>query len=205
MWPGAPIRLGNMPLWGHGTMWVFGRQVRETVGLAWAWPTWAVRWPAWAVLCDVRICGCSRPWVGMIPWRREWLPIPVFLPGEFHGQKSLAGYSPWGHKELDVTERLTASLFTRPFQLRAQAGEELSHLLSTSHRVGPTPAALHALYKLFLPQTCKCNPVSLIWWARDSWASNLLQIIPGLSATQRSSQWQLPWLFRLGERRHTHN
>ena len=38
------------------------------------------------------------PWVGTIPWRREWLPIPVFLPGEFHGQRSLAGYSPWGHR-----------------------------------------------------------------------------------------------------------
>ena len=42
-----------------------------------------------------------------IPWRREWLPIPVFLPGEFHWQKSLAGYSPWGHTESDTTERLT--------------------------------------------------------------------------------------------------
>ena len=37
-------------------------------------------------------------WVGTIPWRREWLPIPVFLPGEFHGQRSLVGYSPWGHR-----------------------------------------------------------------------------------------------------------
>ena len=37
--------------------------------------------------------------VGKIPWRREWLPTPVFLPGEFHGHRSLAGYSPWGHKE----------------------------------------------------------------------------------------------------------
>ena len=34
------------------------------------------------------------PWVGKIPWRREWLPTPVFLPEEFHGQRSLAGYSP---------------------------------------------------------------------------------------------------------------
>ena len=33
-----------------------------------------------------------------IPWRREWLPTPVFWPGEFHGQKSLAGYSPWGRR-----------------------------------------------------------------------------------------------------------
>ena len=42
-----------------------------------------------------------------IPWKREWLPTPVFLPGEFHGQRSLAGYSPWGHKESDTAERLT--------------------------------------------------------------------------------------------------
>ena len=42
-----------------------------------------------------------------IPWRREWQPTPVFLPGEFRGQKSLTGYSPWGHKESDLTERLT--------------------------------------------------------------------------------------------------
>ena len=47
------------------------------------------------------------PWVGKVPQRREWHPTPVFLPGEFHGQRSLAGYSPWGHKELDMTERLT--------------------------------------------------------------------------------------------------
>ena len=38
------------------------------------------------------------------PWRREWLPIPVILPGEFHGQRSLAGYSIWGRKESDMTE-----------------------------------------------------------------------------------------------------
>jgi len=39
-------------------------------------------------------------------WRRKWPPTPVFLPGEFHGQKSLAGYSPWGCKESDTTEQL---------------------------------------------------------------------------------------------------
>ena len=46
------------------------------------------------------------PWVRKIPWRREWQPIPVFLPGESYGQRSQAGYSPWGHKESDMTERL---------------------------------------------------------------------------------------------------
>ena len=44
------------------------------------------------------------PWVGKIPWRRKWRPISVFLPGESHGQRSLADYSPRGHNELDVAE-----------------------------------------------------------------------------------------------------
>ena len=44
------------------------------------------------------------PGVGKIPWRRNWQPTPVFLPGESHGQRSLVGYSPRGHKELDTTE-----------------------------------------------------------------------------------------------------
>ena len=51
---------------------------------------------------------CRRPgfdpWIGKIPWRRKWKPTPVFLPGEFHGQRNLVGYSPWGHKESDTTE-----------------------------------------------------------------------------------------------------
>ena len=47
------------------------------------------------------------PWVRKIPWRRKWQPTSVFLPGESHGQRSLVGYSPWGHKELDMTKRLT--------------------------------------------------------------------------------------------------
>ena len=58
-------------------------------------------------------CQCRRcrrqgfsPWVGKIPWRREWLPTPVFMPGEFHGQRSLLGYSPQGHKESDTPEQI---------------------------------------------------------------------------------------------------
>ena len=58
---------------------------------------------------DKRVCQQFRrprfnPWVGKIPWRRKSQPTPVFLPGEFHGQRSLAGCSPWGHKESDMTE-----------------------------------------------------------------------------------------------------
>ena len=45
-----------------------------------------------------------------IPWRREWMPTLVILPRKFHRQRSLVGYSLWGHKELDMTEQLTLSL-----------------------------------------------------------------------------------------------
>ena len=52
-------------------------------------------------------CQCRRrgfnPWVGTIRWRRKWQPTPIFLPREFHEQRSLAGFSPWGHIESDRT------------------------------------------------------------------------------------------------------
>jgi len=69
---------------------------------------WWFRWK--------RIClQCRRLefdlWVGKIPWRREWLPTLVFLPGEFHGQRNLVGYSPWDCKESDTTEQITLDLY----------------------------------------------------------------------------------------------
>ena len=44
------------------------------------------------------------PWARKIPWRRKWQPTPVFCLEKSHGQRSLVGYSPWGHKELDTAE-----------------------------------------------------------------------------------------------------
>ena len=56
-------------------------------------------------------CQCRRhrrcrfnPWDGKITWSRKWQLAPVFLPGKFHGQRTLAGYSPWSCEELDTTE-----------------------------------------------------------------------------------------------------
>ena len=48
-----------------------------------------------------------NPWVRKIPWRRKWQPTPVFLPGKSYRQRSLVGYSPWGYKELNMTEPLS--------------------------------------------------------------------------------------------------
>ena len=46
-----------------------------------------------------------------MPWRKAWQPTPVFLPREGPGQRSLAGYSPWGHKELDMTEQQSSAQY----------------------------------------------------------------------------------------------
>ena len=68
------------------------------------------------------------PWVGKIPWNRTWQPVPVFLPGESHGQRRQAGYSPQGHKESDTTGQLNthalliASLLRSSFLLSAIPG-----------------------------------------------------------------------------------
>ena len=70
-------------------------------------------------------CQCRRgrrlsfdPSVGKIPWRRKWQPAPIFLSGKFHEQRSLVGYSPWGHKESDMIEsRTTHCQWTDPLAL----------------------------------------------------------------------------------------
>ena len=69
----------------------------------------------------------SDPWVGKIPGRRKWQPIPIFLPGESHGQRSLGGCSPWGHKESDMTERLQSLTQRNNMYLRTS----LVHFIST--------------------------------------------------------------------------
>ena len=64
-------------------------------------------WLSWERVC----LQCGRPgfnsWVRKMPWRRERLPTPGFWPGEFHGL-----YSPWGHKESDMTEQLSVSHYS---------------------------------------------------------------------------------------------
>ena len=67
-------------------------------------------------------CQCRRrkrceldPWDRKIPWSRKWQHTPVFLHGESHGQRSLADYNPWGHKESDMTEAIYHSC-TQPIK-----------------------------------------------------------------------------------------
>ena len=82
------------------------------------------------LLLPPRICRFN-PWVRKIPWRRKWHPIPVFLPGESHGQRSLEGYSPWGYKVSDMTEWLGTNTVNIP--------NTSSHLIFlTAHKIKAT-------------------------------------------------------------------
>ena len=93
-----------------------------TTGLKPASSSQEVTWsPAFRRLRLWRICPlCGRPrldsWARKIPCRRKWQRTPVFLPGEFHGQRSLVGYSPWSCKELDMTKWLTGEGNGSPLQ-----------------------------------------------------------------------------------------
>ena len=65
-----------------------------------------VIWLRWQSVC----LQCGKPgfdpWVGKILWRRKWQPTPVLLPRKSHGWRTLVGYSPWGGKQSETTERL---------------------------------------------------------------------------------------------------
>ena len=71
-----------------------------------------------------------NPWVEKIPWRKAWQPTPVFLPGHFHGQKSLAGYSLKGHKESDVTE---AHVCTQATHTNSHSHQQCTRLTFSPH------------------------------------------------------------------------
>ena len=68
---------------------------------------------------ETRVAALGREF----PWRRKWQPTPVFLPGKSHGQRSLAGYRPWGCRESDTTE-VTQHTHTLPYSLHADSSPE---------------------------------------------------------------------------------
>ena len=95
-------------------------------------------------------------WVRKIPWRRKWQPTPVFLSGESHGQRSLVGYSPWGHRELDATEHACIGPYPPAlisFRLQ-HAGPRGAMIYNHTHR------ALHLIH-LFKSLTLHRD-----WWWR---------------------------------------
>ena len=101
--------------------------------------------------------NCRRPrfdpWVRKLPWRREWLPTPVFLPEEFHGERSLAGHSLRDHKGSNMAEPLTLSLLSWWFCLSFWG---LTSLLLFSQQLYhfPFPPTMYKIPFLYiLPKT----------------------------------------------------
>ena len=103
------------------------------------------------------------------PWRRGWLPTPVFLPGEFNGQRSLASYSLWGHKELDTTERL--------IHMRTDTHTSTYYVLIVS---------LPWLSHLILQCTHYCSLSPICNW--ENWVLERLRDLPKLH-----SYWMSEW------------
>ena len=66
-------------------------------------------------------------WVRKIPWSKKWQPTPVFLPGKFHGQRSLADWSPWGRNYSDMTEKLSTIFYNSAIILSEWVLNQLSY------------------------------------------------------------------------------
>ena len=90
----------------HGYLWMRNHDSCEELKEVQS-PWWLRQW---RIHLQCKRSGYD-PWIVKTLWRREWLPTPVFLPGEFHGQRSLASYNPWGHKESNMTEWLNNSKY----------------------------------------------------------------------------------------------
>ena len=92
-----------------------------------------------------------NPWVRKVPWKRKRQPTPVFLPGKFHGQRSLAGYCPWGCKGLNITEQLSTHILrARTPTVKLAALKCLNRWVST----------LQGFYR-FLPKTRLDSEISV--------------------------------------------
>ena len=70
------------------------------------------------------------PWVGKILQSRKWQPALVFLSGKFHEQRSLVGYSPWGHRELDTTELRSSSSSLFLMEINLQRFWRSAHIIA---------------------------------------------------------------------------
>ena len=107
-------------------------------------------------------CRCRRckfdPRVRKSHWSRKWQPSPVFLPGNFHGQRTLASYSPWGHKESDMTEQLS----THTHNGIRQTTIEMIGKIILVQAISPSPVSSHS-QMVFTPPV---SPVSSPLYAR---------------------------------------
>ena len=120
-------------------------------------------WPSWQRIH----LQCGRPgfdpWVGKIPWRRERLPIPVFWPGEFYGL-----YSPWGRKELDMTEQLSFSVI-RVFPVKVKWSEVAQSCLTLCDPMDCSlpGSSVHGIFQALVLEWIAISFSRVSFWPRD--------------------------------------
>ena len=145
------------------------------------------------------------PWVRKIPWRRAWQPTPVSLPGESHGQRSLAGYNPWDCKELDMNEVTwhTAPFILNMSQLRLRDGSAHRSILRSLLWV--TQNWLHPCASLLV-----CPPSCCSVWRTLHISSGLTIMLSWLTESTREEEsgcpyghpiWSTPLLYRFWNHR----
>ena len=103
---------------------------------------------------DARNVGLI-PGSGRLPWCRKWQPIPAFLSGESHGQRNLAGYSPWGRKESDTTEQLTHTQVDRSFSSKEEASFNFMASLTICSEFGAQDNKVCHCFHFFPPSICQ--------------------------------------------------
>ena len=155
--------------------------------------------PCW--LRQSRIClQCRRPgfdpWVGKISGRRKWLPIRVFLPGEFHGQRTLVGYSPQDCKESDMAEQLSLThmyiFHIMEFQIRSDQSLSRVRLFAI-----PWIAALQASLPIANSRVHP-NPCPLSWWGHPTISSSVTPFSFCPQSLPASGSFQMSQLFASG-------
>ena len=137
-----------------------------------------------------------HPWVRKISWRREWQPSPLFLPGEFREQRRLAGYSPWGYRDSDITEQLTATTAASCFPTEKGLEFENPDLLSIwSPALLPlTRRTLLAIFVLYPGATSMPSSSLSTLQVLLLGVPRLLLLYDSLSAVHSSSQQYSPFL-----------
>ena len=128
------------------------------------------------------------PWVGKIPWRRAWQPTLVFLPGESHGQRSLAGYSPWSRKESDMTEWLSHRVWKGKGGMKVKVSTQLCPILC-NHMDYTVHGILQA---------------RILEWVRSDQIRSVFQSCPTLCDLMNPSTPGLPVHHQLPEFTQTH-
>ena len=141
---------------------------------------------SWWLSSKEPFCQCRRhgfsSWIGKISWIRKWQPTPVLLPGNSHGQRSLVGNSPWGRKELDMTEQLNNNSLL------------IVWIPAISQVSIPSPS-LHFLgdpHSLFLQKSSE-SPFTIWLRVTSSLEASLDTLVPPLSTHLHRTYCSSPW------------